>query len=402
MRTIPWPLEPDEIDVLLERMRFVHGKWDIYHRGQRNVLADAIVLSRAEHDQLVATARSVWLALRELEAAVITDPRALLAIGIPEALVSTIRSPVPDAPRITRCDFHLAVGGQWMITEFNEDGPGGFVEATALNAALAQTCGERLAEFEFAGDLRQAVIDAMAPWQRIGLIYATGYTEDLQQVALIADWLESAGRHPVMASPANLVVENEQAFLFGEPVEALYRYYPGEWLADLPNVDTWQDACAWLPMINPLPALVAQSKRFYAAAAEHGLDLAEEAGHVIGQHMPPSHYLHRASREQLLAERERWVIKGAFGRMGDTVRLGIGSSPEQWAQALDQALASDEPFAIQERFDAVPLWFSSGLGYATIGLYLINGQFAGYYSRVSPYPVINYDSSHVPTLVEVS
>jgi len=402
MKTLAWPLEPDEIQAALRAMRFDHCKWDIFHRGQSNFLTDAIVLSQAEHELLTSTAAEVWQALRKLEAAVIADPEALASVGVPPDLQSTIRAPMVPGPRLTRCDFHLVAGGQWLISEFNEDGPGGFAESYGLNAVLSGQWADRFAGLVFAGDIRAALVDAFRPWPSIGLVYPTAYSEDLQQVALIADWLREAGHTAVAGSPANLTMTRGRARLFDQPIEALFRYFPGEWIGDLPNFEHWRQASAVLPMMNSLAALVAQSKRFYAAASEHELDIPADARQSIARHLPPSRYLVPAMRDQLLAERVDWVLKGAFGRMGNAVRLGIGYSPEQWREMVDQALHSAEPYAIQACFDAVPSWFSNGLGYATIGVYLVEGRFAGYYSRVSPIPVINYDSCHVATLVETT
>jgi glutathionylspermidine synthase len=402
MRTEAWPLEADEIQSVFQTLRFAHCKWDIYHRGRDDLLPDSIILSQAEHRELVESARATWLALRELEAAVLNRPDILAAIGVPKALRPLLAGPRPAAPRLTRCDFHLAVGGRWIMTEFNEDGPGGYTESFGLKAVLEGGFGERFPGRVFAGDIRQAIIDAFAPWQQIGMVLATAYSADLQQIALIADWLRAAGKQVTIGSPANLVMQHGQASLFEQPVEALFRYYPGEWIGDLPNLGDWAEACQNLPMVNDLAALAAQSKRFYAVGHTHDIGLSPPSQSAIERHLPRSAYLEAALREQLIAERGDWVLKGAFGRMGDTVRLGIGSSPEQWTEAIDRALLSAEPYAVQQRFDPVPLWFSNGLAYATIGLYLLDGQFAGYYSRVSPYPVINDESQHVATLVEAA
>jgi glutathionylspermidine synthase len=402
MRTLAWPLEPDEIEAVFRAMRFAHCKWDIYHRGQHNLMPDAIVLSRSEHELLTETAGRVWTSLRQLEKQVIESPEALAGVGIPEILRPAIADTKPSAPRLSRCDFHLTVGGRWMISEFNEDGPGGFSEAHGLNAVLSEQWGQRFDALEFPVSIRDHLVAAFEPWPRIGLVYATAYSEDLQQITLIADWLRAAGHQAVCGSPANLVMDEDSASLFGEPVDALFRYFPGEWLGDLPNAGDWLQAIASVPMINSLSALVAQSKRFYAAANEHDLDMADDEREIIATHLPESRYLEPGLREQLIREREDWVLKGAFGRMGDTVRLGIGCSPQQWADTLDRALGQAGLYAVQQRFDTVPMWFSSGLAYATVGMYLLDGHFAGYYSRVSPYPVINYDSCHVATLVETA
>ena len=402
MRTLPWPLADDEVSAVYRRLRRDFCKWDIYHRGQSNLLPDVLVLGQQEHKLLVNAAREVWLALRELEARVVESPQVLAALGVPETLVPLLAEAGPASPRITRCDFHLAAGGQWLISEFNEDGPGGYAEAHGLGEVLAGDWGERFPGLATAGNLRRALVDTLQPYGRIGLVYPTAYTEDLQQIALIADWLRADSLEAVTGSPANLVFDGDQAMMFDQPVDALFRYYPGDWIGELPNLDAWEKAARSLPMVNNLAALAAQSKRFYAAADHHGLGLSEASRNTLARWLPMSRYLEPALKSQLLAERSQWVLKRAFGRMGDSVRLGIAHSPTAWEAVVEQALSDPEPHAIQARFDAAPLWFSTGLGYATIGLFLVDGHFAGYYSRVSPYPLINYDACHVATLVETA
>jgi hypothetical protein len=191
------------------------------------------------------------------------------------------------------------------------------------------------------------------------------------------------------------------ATLFGEPVDALFRCFPGEWIAALPNVADWERASAAVPMMNPLSALVAQSKRFYALAADPRWALADETRAQLATYLGASLHLEAVPREMLVAERERWVLKGAFGRMGDSVCLGSELEPAQWERALDAAFVEPGRFAVQERFDTAPMWFSDGIGYATIGAFLVDGRFCGYFSRVAKTPLIGYEAGHVATLVEV-
>jgi glutathionylspermidine synthase len=403
VKTRAWPLDGAEVEEVFRTLRLRHCKWDIYHRGSPNVLADAIVLSEDEHAELVDIAEGIWRALREVEAAVCADRDRLRRVGISPELIPMVTEARADSPRLSRCDFHLTRDGQWQISELNEDGPSGLVESAGLQAVLLAGWAARFEGLRIAGDLERALRDALAPFARVGLVYPTAYSEALQHVALVAGWLEQAGQRAIMGSPANLVMEGEHATLFGERVDALFRYFPGEWIADLPNADDWTRASPRVPMLNSMSALVAQSKRFYAAAADEAMPVAAPSRALIAAYIPATRYFEDCARDDLLAERERWVLKAAFGRAGDAVRLGIGSPPETWARALDSARDDEERcFAVQQYFDAAPLWFSDGLRYATVGVLLVDGKFAGYYSRAARHPVINYDASHVPTLVEAA
>ena len=402
MRTIAWPMEPPEIFSVLRAIQFKHLKWDIFHRGDVSILPEALVLTEAEHAYLVDTAEGVWAALREVEAKVCGNLDLLEAVAIPEPLRQATMDQLPDHPRVTRCDFHLTEQGQWVISEFNDDVPSGFGECTGLADVLTNQWSDRFEGLSFRGDLRGAVVDALSPWKSVGLIHATGYSEDLQHVALVGKWLEEAGHTTVLGSPANLRVEDDQVYVFDDPVDAIFRYYPGEWLADLPNTEDWVQSAPFLPAMNPLSSLASQSKRFYATWHEHDLDLTQEHRALLDEFLPGSRYLSSLSLDEVLANPNRWVLKGAFGRMGNTVRIGPLMPKEKWEAAVHEAYGTAPIIAAQRRFETAPLWTARGVGFATVGVYLVNGRFAGYFSRIDKGPLIDYDSWHVPTLVEIS
>ncbi len=402
MRTMAWPMEPDEIMGALRAIQFKHFKWDIFHRGDTSILPEALVLTGEEHELLVDVAEGVWGALREVEEVVRGDESLLDAVAVPEPLRAAATNQCEKSPRVTRCDFHLTEDDRWVISEFNDDVPSGFAECTGLAEVLMTHWSNRFPGLGFKGDLRGAITDSLADYSSVGFIHATGHSEDLQHVALVKEWLEEAGHTTELGSPANLRVDDGEAFVFDTPVDAIFRYYPGEWIGDLPNVDDWIAASQFLPIMNPVSALASQSKRFYACWNEHDIALSESARSLFDEYLPASVYLSTLDAEEVLANPKRWVLKGAFGRMGKTVRIGPLMPKEKWKKAVKEAFDAPHIVVAQKRFDTAPLWTSRGLGYATIGVYLVDGRFAGYFSRIDKGPLIDYDSWHVPTLVEIS
>lgn len=401
MRTMAWPLQADEVERVFRAIQFTYMKWDVYHRGDTSMLAEALVLTEAEHTELVHAAETVWGALRVVERALMTDASALARVGVPEGLIPMIGSQGPSGPRVTRCDFHRTPEGRWWISEYNDDVPSGFGECVGLATVLQSTYGDRFAGLSFRGDLRQQLVEAFAPWHRIGLVCATAYSEDVQHVGLVQKWLDEAGHETLLGSPANLGVEEGGIRLFGQPIDALFRYYPGEWIAELPNADAWAAATTCLPMMNPLSALASQSKRFYAEWEECTGLLEPTQREALARHLPRTLRVDALDRAELVGEQARWVLKGAFGRMGNTVQIGALMDASSWGRAVDAALAAPGEHAVQERFPTAPVWTARGLCYPTVGVYLVDGRFAGHFSRVGKSPLIDGDSWHVPTLVAV-
>jgi hypothetical protein len=100
-------------------------------------------------------------------------------------------------------------------------------------------------------------------------------------------------------------------------------------------------------MMNPVHRLVRQSKTMFALWREDYLDPADRA--LLDPTSP-----HRALRPARLAqyrdERERWVLKRAFGRMGDSVVIGALVSDADWGAALSKRRASRASSASRSAF----------------------------------------------------
>lgn len=380
---------------LLRTLRFRHFKWDTYVAGGCRLLPDAMVLTREAHQALVEAAEGLHRALGRFERRVRRDPGALDALGIPRALYPLIAEEEHDSLQIARYDFFPAPDGRWMVSEFNEDVPGGFNEAAGLPEILGGIAGG----FRWEGDLRAAFVAAFEPYETVALLYATAFSEDLQHILILQRWLEASGHHTVLGSPAHLGAgwgPWRGPRILGTSVDAAFRFYPGEWMPKLPNVDAWLRLGPRLPAMNPVHRLVRQSKRMFALWPE----VCPEDRALLEAHCPVTLAVDGTALRQAQQEPGRWVLKRAFGRMGDSVVIGALVSEAAWAAALREAAQAPAEFCLQARFEVRPITFDAGPLYPAVGVFLINGRFAGYYSRAAREPLITHEAYHVATLVE--
>ena len=189
--------------------------------------------------------------------------------------------------------------------------------------------------------------------------------------------------------------------LAGQRVDGAFRFYPGEWLVLLPNANAWLRALPRLRLMNPPVRLLAQSKRSFGVwQTSHPLEPQDR--HLCERYLPRTDLFDPGQVERYRSEREQWVLKRAFGRMGDSVLIGALATPAEWDAALAFAGAHAQEFAMQERFRVRPLQFQGGPMYPTIGAYAVNGKFAGYYSRVAAQPFITHEAYYVATVVETA
>lgn len=396
MRFVPFALPPDAFERRLRDLRFRFRKWDVHVRGRGTVAPGALVLSRREHEEVVRIAEGLDAVAQETRVSLPEDEAAGERLGVPPAL----RRLVGDrtcAGRVSRLDFFPTPQG-WQVSEFNDDVPGGYNDALGLAALFADAVEKDL---DVPGDLPDALVDALAAeGGPVGLVYATAYAEDLQIVLLLADLLQSAGVRVVLGSPSHFSFHEGTARLAGEEVRAVYRFFPAEWFPLLDNLEAWEAAvAAGLRVVNPFRCAWTQSKAAFALLQERAAQGPGRA--LVERHLPRTVLLSPRTRAEALETPARWVLKPAFGRMGEGVTLGALVPPDEWRKALDAAAHREGPTVLQERFHVTPVEVEPGVSRTPcLGVYLVDGRFAGYYARLSSHPVVAYDAANVLTLVE--
>lgn len=162
-----------------------------------------------------------------------------------------------------RFDFHWTTEG-WRISEANTDVPGGFNEATGFSSLMAAhypdagLCGDP------ALHLAGAILDAAGPGARVALVHATAYTDDRQVMVFLAERFQQRGLRTALTGPDHIRWRNDRACLEdASAVDFIFRFFPAEWLPNLPRRSRWQEFFrnSTVPICNPATALLTQSKR---------------------------------------------------------------------------------------------------------------------------------------------
>jgi len=390
-------VEPDRFAALIEELRFRFHKWDAYVGGALRVVPDALVLTPAEHDDAVACSVALHGALERAAARVWERPEVLGRLGIPKAVQDIIRAEVPHGHGIVRYDL-IATASGWMVPEFNEDAPGGFNESIAATALFA----DLVAGASLPGDFASRFLDSVPPARCVGLVYATGYAEDLQHVLILAELLQSRGIETVLAAPDHLTCGRfGRPRLLSKPVDWIFRFFPGEWYPYLDNIRDWRRTAAKIPIINPLSRLLRQTKALYALWREEALvDEADTA--VLNRYTPHTEFFRRDRAELYATHREDWVLKKLYGRMGDAVAIGRLCPPKEWEQAIAEAAKTPQAYIAQHAFVPVPIPNGTRQWFPALGVYLIDGAFAAYYSRADNVGFTTHEASYVVTAIETA
>jgi glutathionylspermidine synthase len=367
--------------------------WDAFVAGRRRVDVHPLLLPAALHEAAVRISEQVVRTVGRVAARAHDDESERARYGFEDDVVrlATAARAGGDAASLMRVDLLLDESGQWKACEINADCPGGHNETLAL-PRLARAAG-----FVAGRDPTHVVTRLVARLQElaeggaVGILHATAYAEDLQVCALVARELERAGTRAILAPPTAPRLRGGDLCIRGDVVRALYRYFPTEWMSGQRNVPDFARALE-LGTVRTLTSpshIYTQSKLAFARAWE-----TEET-----PDLPETHELLDVPRDTICRERAAWVVKRAMGRVGEEVFVGELVRDDQWSAVVDdaRALATKGEAWIVQRFvrqRSIPTPWGDRL--VTLGAYVLDGRFAGYFARITAQSHVSHDALCVP------
>jgi glutathionylspermidine synthase len=375
--------------------------------GEPRLRAEPVVIPRALQRRLYLAAEAVAEVYNELCLLVADRPEWLDDFfGLTPYQKAMWLAAQPLWHGIARADIFLTDEGL-SFTEINSDTPTGEAEAVVLNQILApehpglEDPNTHLADrfVSMVEALFQRTLPPGSP-RTAAILYPTEFTEDLALVRLYRRWFEERGWDLVLGSPFNLTAgPDSTALLFDTPISVLLRHYKTDWWGE--RISPWSDveipdvrplaaplAVALsaslegrLTIVNPFGAVLPQNKRSMAFMWEHIHRFSPAAQGTIRKYIPVTSRLETMHLEQLLAEKDEWVLKSDYGAEGDEVLLGRLLTPELWKASLAQARRGH--WIVQRYFEAQKE--ASG-GVVNYGVFLVAGESCGVYTRVQAGP----------------
>jgi glutathionylspermidine synthase len=399
--TLPWvetaPVGPAEHARLRRRAIFECCKWDPQVEDVSTVAPFPLMLRREAWDEVARLSEALAAEAAAAEEELARRPELHRELGLPRAVRRALKAirregATPGIARVLRFDFHWTTEG-WRISEANTDVPGGFNEASGFARLMAPLFPGSEPSGDPAGSLADAVAAGTRPNGAVALVHATAYTDDRQVMVFLARELEARGRRALLAAPDHLRWRDGRAWIGNEELDALIRFFPAEWLPNLPRSSGWKHFFRGgrTPVNNPASALLPQSKRFPLV-----WDRLETPLPAWRRLLPET----RDPREVPWKKDGGWVLKPALGRVGDGIGLAGVTPEKEWKQIRRELRFGGRWWAAQRRFDAVPMNVEGEPFYPCVGVYTIDGRAAGGYGRVARRPIVNHLAQDVAVLVE--
>jgi glutathionylspermidine synthase len=395
------PLAPRVFADVRRRTIFDCCKWDP-QLGDVSVLCPfPIILARETWRQLSRWSEALATETLAAERELLERPDLHKRLALPRRLLRALRSGqkrCAEVARVMRFDFHLTTDG-WRISEVNSDVPGGFIEAAGFTRLVA----EHYPDARMTGDPARALADELARTigngATVGLVHATAYTDDRQVMDYLASEIAARGMTPHCVGPTHVRWSDGRARIASDfltaDLDAIVRFFPGEWLVNLPRAGDWQHyfSDSVTPLCNPATALLTQSKRLPLVWDE--LETAMPTWRAL---LPETCDPRRAPWRR----DEGWVLKPALGRVGEDICMA-GVTPAKSSKLIARSARwFPRHWIAQRRFDAIPIDTPDGPQFPCIGVYTIGGVAAGIYGRIAPRPLIDGTARDVAVLVEYS
>ena len=385
--------------VIRRRAIFECCKWDPQVEDVSTIADVPIVLDAAAWRSLVTNAELLAGEVVAAEQELRHRPELHKTLGLPWAVRRLFRRAPPHsdetAARLIRFDFHHTDAG-WRISEANTDVPGGLNEASGLPRLVAPHVPGTETAGDVAGCYAATTLDTLPAGAHVALVHATAYSDDRQVMAYLGERLQQRGAQVSLVSPAHLRWRDGRASLdtawTSDVVDAVLRFYPAEWMYNLPR------ACGWpayfaptsTPVSNPASALLTQSKRF---------PLTWEA---LRTPLPTWRALlpeTRDPRDMQWQGSDEWVLKPALGRVGEDVLIGGVTPPQEAKRIARDVRRHPSHWIAQRRFKATPLRVNGSDRYPSIGVYTVNGRAAGAYGRIAEKPLIDARARDAAVLI---
>ena len=208
---------------------------DVWLFGEPYPALNAVMLTPAEHAQLVRLTTTFGRVFEKAIAALASDADALLRLGFPWLAIELLRQePEHSTLRLGRFDFLLDRGGQWQLLEYNADTPSGVRETVKVESLIARHLAPHVGDLLMGSsrhlrrELQRSFGDVLGLVRRrasssdkptLGIVTDAGYGEDLAQGAFLTQTL-SSGR---VGHAADVILGDIHNLYLSRDYRALYQ-----------------------------------------------------------------------------------------------------------------------------------------------------------------------------------
>jgi glutathionylspermidine synthase len=231
----------------------------------------------------------------------------------------------------------------------------------------------------------------------VAILVDPGHYDELHLAYLYIDLLKPLNCEFIIVGANNLYVENNNVMAFKQKVDIILRQFPTEFSSE---INQFKDIIKLynerkVLILNDPRSVIIQSKSLFATLwkmvkddSDFLLDIEKQ---TIKQTLPYTTIFNVDMIDELRANKDRYVIKAAFGRYSEEVYIGKMHSDTEWVETIDYVKTSEKIHIVQEycQIKKQRVLKYNGSCYEEVeafgnfGLYMVNGDFSGICLRFS-------------------
>lgn len=323
-------------------------------------------------------------------------------LGIPEGLYKIVSdSEIKELCALGRIDFALDNCRNLKILEFNSETPAGLVESLGVSNFIKDKFNLEYHDpnKNFRNDIKDTlknIISQLEKHKKIKniAVVTSWYYEDIYNTNVISEILKELDEYNIIfGNIYDLKTDNNKIYMYGEEVQAIYRYYPLDWFFYDDDMKKFIEPLSNEEyLINPGHTLITQSKAFFAVLHElinKGI-LNEEEEKFILKYIP---YTSLEKDKNLSGD---YMIKPYLSREGEGILMNYDYSAENYEECIFQDRINIRPLKINV-YSTVNK--SEKFQFPIIGAYITGDKISGLYTRMGDI-VTDKNAEYIPTYVD--
>ena len=377
-------------------------KWDPQFCDSNTLSKYVLVLTQKENNEVINFTKNLNKETRLAEEYINQNIKLAKKIAIPKKILKQIpnmqKYDKTQNIRLMRYDFHPSIDDNWVVTEVNSDCPGGFAESSLLPDIARKTINMPKLEYDSFGEkMVQAINNILNKKGTIMLVHCTCFSDDRQVMQYLGDRLEKEGYKIIYGASDHIKFKEKKAYCIlennQEKIDLIFRFTPLEWLIEM-KPRRWDGYFKNVTKSCNHPiSIYAQSKKFPLI-----WDDLEKAGISMRTWKK---LLPETVEVRKLGLREGFIYKPIYGRVGERISIKEACKGDEYQKILKDVKKHPNQYLAQKKFQSKPLKTEDGKEYhICLGSYMIEEEHAGYYARISQYPIIDSYAEDIPVLIE--
>ncbi|WPC41403.1 glutathionylspermidine synthase family protein [Clostridium sp. JS66] len=354
-----------------------------YFRDKEYTSLDSLILDKNKFDELKNAANSICTIFKKAQNLVLENINTFSEVLGINGLENIVKAKHTDSFLfLGRIDWCLNEQGEWKLLEINSETPAGLVESIGISKIIQQELNipYKNPNENMVSMIKEEFFKILKDYSKnhhinnIGILSGT-YYEDWYNTRIIYNIVKDLPYNINMGNIYDVKVNNNNLYLYGKPLDAVFRYYPLDWFIHEDKTDILKAMEQNTLSINPPHTIVTQTKAFLALIFE----LKQQGFFSKDENLIIEKYISQTSFDVEKLNTTDICIKPLLEREGNGVLLGYEVSKEP-----------EYNFIFQKREHITPIDYDvystlhkeNKLLYPIIGTYITGDKFCGLYTRL--------------------